>query len=59
MRWVRRVARMGKDVGAHRVLVEKSEGMKALERPRRRWGMILKWLLNRFGGRRLDLSGSE
>ena len=36
MRWAGLVARMGKDRGAHRVLVGKPEGKKPLERPRRR-----------------------
>jgi hypothetical protein len=37
MRWAGHVARMGKDRGVHRVLVEKPEGKSPLGRPRRRW----------------------
>jgi len=37
MRWAEYVARMGECRGACRVLVEKSEGKRPLERPRRRW----------------------
>ena len=39
MRWEGHVARMGEGRGVHRVLVEKSEGKRPLERPRRRWGV--------------------
>jgi hypothetical protein len=37
MRWVWHVARMGEDIGVHRVLVGKPEGKRPLGRPRRRW----------------------
>jgi len=36
MRWVGHIARMGEWRGVHRVLVEKSEGKRPLERPTRR-----------------------
>jgi hypothetical protein len=37
MRWAGHVARVGEDRGVHRVLVEKPEGKRPLERPRPRW----------------------
>ena len=37
MRWAGRVARMGEERGAYRVLVGKPEGKRRLGRPRRRW----------------------
>jgi hypothetical protein len=37
MRWEGNVARMGEDIGVHRVLVGKPEGKRPLGRPRRRW----------------------
>ena len=37
MRWAGHVARMGEDIGVHRVLVGKPEGKSSLGRPRRRW----------------------
>jgi hypothetical protein len=37
MRWVRRVARMGEDRGAYRILVGRPEGRRPLGRPRSRW----------------------
>jgi len=37
MRWAGHVARMGEERGVYRVLVGKSEGMRPLGRPRRRW----------------------
>jgi hypothetical protein len=37
MRWAGHVARMGEGRGVYRVLVERSEGKRPLERPRRRW----------------------
>ena len=36
-RWAGRVARMGEERGAYRVLVGKPEGKRPLGRPRRRW----------------------
>jgi len=44
IRWAGIVARMGDDRGVHRVLVGKPEGKSPLVRPRRRWGIILKWI---------------
>ena len=37
MRWAGHVARMGEEMGVHRVLVGKPEGKRPLGRPRRRW----------------------
>jgi hypothetical protein len=37
MRWAGHVARMGKTKNAHRILVGKPEGKRALGRPRSRW----------------------
>jgi hypothetical protein len=39
---------MGERKGAHRDLVRKSEGKSALGRPRRRWGIILKWIFRKW-----------
>jgi hypothetical protein len=37
MRWEGHIARIGEKRNAYRLLVEKPEGKKPLERPRRRW----------------------
>jgi hypothetical protein len=37
MRWAGHVARMGEDIGVHRMLVRKPEEKRPLGRPRRRW----------------------
>jgi hypothetical protein len=37
MRWAGHVARMGDVRGAYNILVGRPEGMRPLERPRRRW----------------------
>jgi hypothetical protein len=37
MRWAGHVARMEEGRGVYRVLVERPEGKRSLERPRRRW----------------------
>ena len=42
MRWAGHVARMVKGRGVYRVLVGRPEGKRPLERPRRRWGIILR-----------------
>jgi hypothetical protein len=47
----RRIRRAGDEYrieerrNAYGILVEKSEGKKPLGRPRSRWGIILKWIL--------------
>jgi len=50
MRWAGHVARVGEKRGAYRALVRKREGIKPLGRPRRRWGIILKWILKKWDG---------
>jgi hypothetical protein len=50
MRWAGQVARMGKKRNANRLLVGKPEGKRPLGRPRRRWWMILGWILERWDG---------
>ena len=50
MCWAGHVARMGEDGGVHRVLVGKPEGKRPLERPRRRWRTILKWIFRNLEG---------
>jgi hypothetical protein len=42
MRWAGHVARMEEKRNAYRILVEKPEGKRPLERPRRRWVDIIK-----------------
>jgi hypothetical protein len=37
LRWARHIARIGKKIGAYRVLVWKPEKIKSLGKPRRRW----------------------
>ena len=54
MRWAGHVARMGKDRGVHRVLVEKPEGKRPLGRPRLRWEDNIKMDLQEVGGGRGD-----
>jgi hypothetical protein len=49
MRWAGHVARMGKDRGVYRLLVEKPEGRKLLGRPRRRWEDNIKMDLQEVG----------
>ena len=50
MRWAGLVARMGQGRGVHRVLVGKPEGKRPLGRPRRRWGIILRWIFRKWEG---------
>ena len=54
MRWAGHVARMGKDRGVHRVLVEKPETKRPLGRPRRRWENNIKMDLREVVGGRGD-----
>jgi len=42
------VVRMGKGRGVHRFLVGKPEGKRPLGRPRRRWGIILRWIFRKW-----------
>jgi hypothetical protein len=48
MRWAGHVARMGEGRNVYRVLMEKPEGKRPLERPRRRWEDGIKWTLGRL-----------
>ena len=50
MRWAGHVARMGQGRGVHRVLVGRPEGKRPLERPRRRWRIILRWIFRKWEG---------
>jgi hypothetical protein len=46
---------MGKKRRPYRVLVGKPEGRRPLGRPRRKWRIILKWILEKWdGGHALD-----
>jgi hypothetical protein len=54
MRWAGQVARMEKDRGVHRVLVEKPEGKRPLRKPRPRWEDNIKMDLREFGEGRKD-----
>jgi hypothetical protein len=47
MRRAGHVARMGEKRNLYRVLAEKPEGRRPLRRPRRRWRIILEWILER------------
>jgi hypothetical protein len=38
----------GEKRGVYRVLVEIPEGKRPLGRPRRRWGIILRWILRKW-----------
>jgi len=47
MRWAGHVARMGEGRGVYRVLVGKPEGRRTFGRPRRRWGIKLRWIFRK------------
>jgi hypothetical protein len=49
MRWAGHVARTGEGRYVYRVLVEKLEGKRPLERPRRRWENGIKMDLREIG----------
>ena len=49
MRWAGHVARMGESIGVYRVLLGKTEGKRALGRPRLRWKDIIKMDLEAVG----------
>jgi hypothetical protein len=42
MRWTAHVTRIGAKRNAYRILVEKPEGKRPLERPRHRWAVNIK-----------------
>jgi len=44
MRWAEHVTRVGERRGVYRVLVGYPDGKRPLGRPRRRWGIILRWI---------------
>jgi hypothetical protein len=48
IRWAGHVANIGR--GVCRVLVGKPEGKRPLRRPRRRWGIILRWIFRKWEG---------
>ena len=50
MRWVGRVARVGRRICAHGVMVRRPEGKKSLERRRRRWEDNIRMVLQEVGG---------
>ncbi len=50
VRWVGHVACMEEGRGVHKVLVGKPEGKRPLGRPRRRWGIILRWIFRNWEG---------
>jgi len=48
MRLAGHVARLGKRRGIYRVLVRKPEGKRPVGRPRRRWGIMLRWISRKW-----------
>jgi hypothetical protein len=40
----------GEERKVYKVLLEKAEGKRQFERPRRRWGMGSEWILRRLAG---------
>jgi hypothetical protein len=50
MRWAGHMARMGEEIGVHRVLVGKPEGKRPLGRPIRRWEDNIKMDVEAVGG---------
>jgi len=57
MRWNRYVDHMGEERGVYRVLVEKPEGKKPLERPRRRWVDNIRTAIQEVGCGYMDWIG--
>jgi hypothetical protein len=51
MRWVGLVACIGERRNVYGVLVGKPDGNRPLGRPWHRWGIILKWILNKYDGK--------
>jgi hypothetical protein len=50
MRWAGHVARVEKEREVYKVLVEKPEGKRPLERPRHRWEDVISEILERLAG---------
>jgi hypothetical protein len=50
IKWAGHVARMGEGRGAYTILVGRPEGRRPLGRPRRRWGILLKWIFKKWDG---------
>jgi len=48
MRWAGIVVRIVEMRGVYRVLVGKIEGKRPFGRPRRRWSIILRWMLSKW-----------
>jgi hypothetical protein len=48
MRWAEHVALMGERKGICRVWVGKPEGKRPLEKPRRRWEIIVRWIFRKW-----------
>ena len=48
-RWAGHVARIGENRGLYIIFVEKPEGKRPLERPRRRWEDNIKMYLQKVG----------
>jgi hypothetical protein len=48
MRWVRHVARMGEGRGVYRFLMGQPKEKRPLGIPRRRWGIILRWIFRKW-----------
>ena len=57
MRWAGHVTRMGEEKGVYRVLLEKPEGRRPLERPRRRWVDNIRMDLQEVGCGYMDWIG--
>jgi hypothetical protein len=49
MRWTEHVARMRAMRNAYKILGEKPKGKRPLERPKRGWRILLKWILGKQG----------
>jgi hypothetical protein len=50
MRWAGHIAHVGEKMNSYVVLVGKPEGNRPLGRPERRWGIIIKWIVQKQNG---------
>jgi hypothetical protein len=57
MRWLEHVAHMEEMTNACSILVGKPKGKRPSQRPRHKWGIILKQILSRTQGCGLNLCG--